>query len=137
MVLLSPPSDVTQRLSEGWVTTIQAACFAPRNTIGTTWSKCLTIVHLHRSLAYHAMFFSRIRTNIRDGHVEFPVTAASWPAFCYPNDKHYSAADIEKGLFRGKVLVKVSLSTHLVLTFRYNPSAGFQVHISFSFIGSR
>jgi hypothetical protein len=51
---------------------------------------------------------SIVRTNIRDGHINFLVTAQSWPLFVYAG---YTCDinDIEKGLFRSAMLLKVYL----------------------------
>ena len=63
---------------------------------------CITIMHSISSV------FKRVRIKIRDGHSNFAVTNTSWPAFCYPNSKQCSSQDIEKGLFRGELLIKVT-----------------------------
>jgi hypothetical protein len=47
---------------------------------------------------------------IRDGHPDYVVTAHSWPTFLYAGNK-CNADDIEEGLFRNGMLVKVSLAT--------------------------
>src|ERR1700683_4193124 len=47
---------------------------------------------------------------IRDGHPDYIVTAHSWPTFLYVGNK-CNADDIEEGLFRNGMLVKVSLAT--------------------------
>lgn len=47
-----------------------------------------------------------VRRNIREGHDDFLVAADSWPTFCYA--QHVcNVADIEFGLFRGPLLLKV------------------------------
>lgn len=47
-----------------------------------------------------------VRQNIRDGHPDFPVTGDGWPSFLYPGAKG-DVNDVEKGLFRSAILVKV------------------------------
>ena len=47
-----------------------------------------------------------VRTQIRDGHPDFIVTADSWPAFLYPNARG-NVDNIELGLFRSAILLKV------------------------------
>lgn len=85
--------------------TIQAVYCAQPNTTGMIWSKYLLIAKpLH---AYFRLSSNRVRIKIRDGHSDFAVTNASWPSFCYPHNKQCSSQDIEKGLFRGELLVKV------------------------------
>ncbi|KAF7986942.1 hypothetical protein HWV62_12753 [Athelia sp. TMB] len=46
-----------------------------------------------------------VQVLIRDGNSDFAVTAQDWPAFCYPGNK-CDPADIEKGLFRGPMLIR-------------------------------
>jgi hypothetical protein len=55
---------------------------------------------------------SRVRTctMIRDGHHDYIVTAHSWPAFLYAGNK-CNPDNMEEGLFRNGMLVKVSLAT--------------------------
>ena len=49
---------------------------------------------------------SSIRTRIREGDIDYAVTAQSWPNFLYVG---YSCdpLDLEKGLFKSEILVKV------------------------------
>ncbi|KAF8896665.1 hypothetical protein BD779DRAFT_1668413 [Infundibulicybe gibba] len=47
-----------------------------------------------------------IHAKIRAGDPNFLVTADSWPAFLYPYGKLVDPEDHEKGLFKGKLLVK-------------------------------
>jgi hypothetical protein len=47
-----------------------------------------------------------VRNNIRDGHIDYAVTADSWPNFCYANFV-CDTNDIEKGLWKSTLLVKV------------------------------
>jgi hypothetical protein len=47
---------------------------------------------------------------IRDGDSNYMVTAHSWPAFLYAGNK-CNTDNIEEGLFRNGMLVKVSLTT--------------------------
>jgi hypothetical protein len=47
-----------------------------------------------------------VQTHIRDGHPDYIVTADSWPAFLYPKGKG-DILDVEKGLFRSAILLKV------------------------------
>jgi len=44
--------------------------------------------------------------NIRDGHIDYTVTAQSWPKFCYAG-LSCNTEDVEQGLFRSTLLVKV------------------------------
>lgn len=70
------------------------------------WSEFLLIVH---HLDTHlCLLYIRVRIKIRNGDPEFAVTNDSWPAFCYPHARQCSSQDIEKGLFRGELLVKVN-----------------------------
>lgn len=52
------------------------------------------------------MLVHRVRQNIRDGHPNFIISEDSWPAFLYPIDK-YDPDNIEKGLFKSAILLKV------------------------------
>ena len=79
----------------------------------------------------------RVRIKIRDGHSDFAVTNASWPAFCYPNSKQCSSQDIEKDLFRGELLVKVSNLSITLSHLRWYLSLGIQVPFSISLISCR
>lgn len=49
-----------------------------------------------------------MRTRIREGDGNFTVTAQSWPIFCYAHCT-CDINDVENGLFRGSLLVKVTL----------------------------
>jgi hypothetical protein len=49
-----------------------------------------------------------VRTRIREGDGNFTVTAQSWPIFCYAHCT-CDINDVENGLFRGSLLVKVVL----------------------------
>ena len=49
----------------------------------------------------------RVRAGIRDGHDDYCVTASSWPMFLYMN-LSCDQENLEKGLFKGLLLVKVS-----------------------------
>jgi hypothetical protein len=84
---------------------ILGAFCAPVNTLGTTLSK-LPILALHN---YHSMVHSRsrVRAGIRDGHNSYCVMASSWPMFLYAG-LTCDQDDLEKGLFKGSLLVKVS-----------------------------
>jgi len=46
-----------------------------------------------------------VRSNIRDGHIHYSVTAQSWPTFCYA-DLVCDTNDIEKGLWKSTLLIK-------------------------------
>jgi hypothetical protein len=46
------------------------------------------------------------RNHIREGHPDYMVTADSWPAFLYPKASG-DINNIEKGLFRSAILLKV------------------------------
>ena len=48
-----------------------------------------------------------VRTNIQEGHIDYAVTAQSWPAFSYMGFSCH-VNDIEQGFFRSPLLVKVS-----------------------------
>lgn len=62
-----------------------------------------------------------VRIGIRDGEFDYPVTANSWPMFCYANQT-CDHQDLENGLFRGSLLVKV-----MVIDFRLTSSPLFRV----------
>jgi hypothetical protein len=47
-----------------------------------------------------------VKAKIRDGHPDYAVTAHSWPLFLYAG-LQAQADDMEKGLFRSELLVKV------------------------------
>ncbi|KAH0825793.1 hypothetical protein J3R83DRAFT_8848 [Lanmaoa asiatica] len=47
----------------------------------------------------------RHRNKIRDWHLDFLVTANSWPHFLYENN-HYDSSEPAKGLFKGSILLK-------------------------------
>jgi hypothetical protein len=47
-----------------------------------------------------------VRQQIRDGHPDFVITADFWPAFLYP--AAMASDDVEDGLFRSAILVKVT-----------------------------
>jgi hypothetical protein len=55
-----------------------------------------------------AQHVSSIRAKIRDGHPDYIVTAYSWPLFLYAGFKVH-IEDMERGLFRSELLVKVSV----------------------------
>lgn len=54
----------------------------------------------------------RVRQHIRNGHEDFVVTADSWPAFLFPHGQA-DPEDIEKGLFRSAVILKVRTYSHI------------------------
>ena len=70
------------------------------------------------------LFYS-VRNHIREGHPDFIVTADSWLAFLYP---HGLANDdqVEDGLFKSAILVKVSMPLHL----RFLDYIGFYYRLS-------
>jgi hypothetical protein len=47
-----------------------------------------------------------VRQQIRNGHPDFVITADFWPAFLYP--VAVASDDVEDGLFRSAILVKVA-----------------------------
>ena len=53
----------------------------------------------------HGEFFS-VRARIRQGDDSYPVTAQSWPLLLYAGNCCF-ADDVEKGLFKSSLLVKV------------------------------
>ena len=68
-------------------------------------------------------FGLRHKQNIRDFHPDFLVTANSWPLFLYVNGKYNPNYPIH-GLFKGELLVKVSLACLIAIlmtlqAFRY------------------
>ena len=135
MGLRYPISKVTQRRSEVWRMIILGACYALRNLIGITCSKYIhTVVQCDSLLTCLRHCDSRVRTNIWDGHVDFVVTAGSWPAFCYSKAERYSPTDIEKGLFRGELLVKVSLVTCSSLVLWYSNLLDLQIYFPVTFV---
>jgi hypothetical protein len=55
---------------------------------------------------------SSVRAKIRDGHPDYAITAHSWPLFLYAG-LQAQVDDVEKGLFRSALLIKVCFfSTH-------------------------
>ena len=64
------------------------------------------------TMEFHSPKCTSVRQKIRDGDHDFMVTASSWPRFLYMNSQ-YDPNDVEKGLFRSKILLKVR-SIHLV-----------------------
>lgn len=68
---------------------------------------------------------TRVRTQIRDGHQDFIVTADSWPAFLYPNTKG-NIDNIELGLFRSAILLKVRVCTSWFLAITQSLSQAFK-----------
>lgn len=62
-------------------------------------------------LCYYIYFIDSslsVRANIRNGHIDFDVTAQSMPNFLYAGYK-CDPEDVEKGLFKSEMLVKVCL----------------------------
>jgi hypothetical protein len=59
------------------------------------------------SLLLNDLLLDRVRAGIRNGHNDYCVTASSWPIFLYAN-LTCDQDDLEKGLFKGSLLVKVS-----------------------------
>jgi hypothetical protein len=50
---------------------------------------------------------------LRNGHSDYIVTAHSWPVFLYAGNK-CNPDDMEEGLFRNTILVKVCLDKSFV-----------------------
>ena len=77
----------------------------------------------YRMLLTSTWFGLRHKQNIRDFHPDFLVTANSWPLFLYVNGKYNPNYPIH-GLFKGELLVKVSLACLIAIlmtlqAFRY------------------
>lgn len=71
-------------------------------------------------MMFDYFYGSSIRKNIRDGHPDFIVTADSWPAFLYPNARSHADGDVEHGLFRSAILLKVCKNCpHFLLYARF------------------
>lgn len=72
------------------------------------WGDDEQVVYCIEWLARWPLFF-RIKRKIRNGDEDFAVTAQSWPNFFYAG---YACdpLDLEKGLFKGEILVKVWIS---------------------------
>jgi hypothetical protein len=58
---------------------------------------------------------SSVRNSILEGHVDYAVTAQSWPAFCYAGFR-CNVEDVEEGLFRSSLLFKVGSRYSLLET---------------------
>lgn len=99
-------SDQERRTNGGSGMITQAVYSVQVNLIGTTQGKLYNNL-LSRLSAEHVT--SSVRNNIREGHVDYPVMAHSWPNFCYL-DFVCDANDIEKGLWKSTLLVKVCMS---------------------------
>ena len=69
--------------------------------IGMTPSK-RSVSHAHMRL-----MIVRVRKNIRERHPQFLVTEDSWPKFLYDTQHTYDPDNIEKGLFRSTLLLRV------------------------------
>ena len=62
---------------------------------------------IHIVIFIHCLtYLYSVRSNIRDGHIHYSVTAQSWPTFCYA-DLVCDTNDIEKGLWKSTLLIKV------------------------------
>lgn len=107
---------------------------APANTHGTLKGKLhlLVIVESHSSLTNLKTLLS-VRTGIHQGHADFLVTADSWPLFLYAN---YTCDpnDIEKGLFKSSLLIKVCDFLSLFLAVLSDFPTGLQVPIYLTII---
>jgi hypothetical protein len=57
--------------------------------------------------------WNRECAGIHDGHADYIVTASSWPMFLYAN-LTCDQDDLEKGLFKGSMLVKASIPTSCI-----------------------
>lgn len=64
----------------------------------------------HAGCQYRSDLFHHrsVRSKIREGHEDYMVTAQSWPNFLYAGYV-CDINDVEKGLFKGPILVKVCL----------------------------
>ena len=65
-------------------------------------------VHPPRVLPVHHKLIFSVRTHIREGNTNFAITAQSWPTFCYASCI-CDVDNIEKGLFRSSLLIKVNV----------------------------
>jgi hypothetical protein len=78
--------------------------------------------------------WNRVRAGIRDGHGDYLVTASSWPMFLYAN-LTCDQDDLEKGLFKGSMLVTASILTSYIDAFlSADVITGLQVNIYVSIL---
>lgn len=77
------------------------------NMTGTTPSKWL---HL---LCTYPADNVRVRKKVRERHPEFLVAEDSWPRFLYDTGYRYDPNNIEKGLFKSTLLLKVIVSPRI------------------------
>src|SRR5882762_2686077 len=85
---------------------------APANFLGMTRCKFFDCAFITIS----NLLPIRVRAGIRDGRDDYCVTASSWPMFLYAN-LSCDQENLEKGLFKGSLLVKVSLFTVKIYIF--------------------
>ena len=104
MVHLNLLSGREQRTRGVWGMITQAIYFVQANLTGTIQGELHNNPLFPFTTEEHAM--SSVRNHIREGHVNYSVTAHSWPNFCYL-DFVCDANDIEKGLWKSPLLVKV------------------------------
>ena len=72
------------------------------------WGDDEQVVYCIEWLARWPLFF-RIKRKIHNDNEDFAVTAQSWPNFLYAGYV-CNPLDLEKGLFKGEILVKVWIS---------------------------
>lgn len=97
------PSSPTRKMNAVSTVTTQADSCALVSMIGKTSSEYP--LHHHHGCSAHCMSFS-VRNLIRHGDDAYPVTAHSWPLFLYASNRCF-VDDIEKGLFKSGLLIKV------------------------------
>ena len=99
-------SKPNQRMREALRTITLVDYFVLVNTIGMMQGE---VTNPHISFYIRRLTcLDSVRSNIRDGHIDYSVTAQSWPAFCYANSV-CDTNDIEKGLWKSTLLIKVQL----------------------------
>ena len=125
--LFRPPWNLTVV----WSTTWQVAFSALSNMIGMTPSK-RSVSHAHMRL-----MIVRVRKNIRERHPQFLVTEDSWPKFLYDTQHTYDPDNIEKGLFRSTLLLRVRAPlAEWELGCTLNMVLGFQAYLHHSVLSS-
>ena len=88
-----------------WTMTSLDIFFVLLSVTETTQSKWLHFIH---SPCWQMV---RVRKNICEHHPDFLVTDVSWPRFLYDMGCQYDSNNIEKGLFKSILLLKVSIPT--------------------------
>lgn len=103
-------------------------------TTGTTLGK-LTLILIGQGSVIFCHY--SVRKNIREGHPEFVITADSWPAFLYPHAGSHNNGDVEQGLFRSAILLKVYQYPALQILLLTMSTSGLQIHLHITNICAR